>query len=92
MEQAKPMLFFFNLRRGGEVLEDPEGVACLDVEEARSKAVLAARSMMASEAMSGIVDLDQEITVVTDNEIVASIPFGDAVLFRAHRVDSAPPP
>lgn len=48
--------------------------------------------MMASEAMSGIVDLDPQITVVTGNEIVATVSFGDAVLFRTQRVDCAPQP
>lgn len=83
MPSLTPGLFFFDLRQGDRLIRDDEGVACQNLREAQTMAVAAARSMFAADAMSGLVDLDQEIRVLHCGEVVASVNFRDAVTLRS---------
>lgn len=74
--------FYFNFRQGNLLVADAEGVRCHDLADAQAKALAAARGMFAADALAGSVDLDQEITILSGDEVVASVSFQDAVTFR----------
>ena len=78
----KPILFFFHLRSGADLLVDEEGVRCSSLDEARALALRAAREIISEDVLAGELDLDQEIIVTSRGRIAASIAFSDAVGFR----------
>ena len=72
--------YFFHLHdRSGQTV-DQLGREIADLDEARSRAITAARAIMRADVGSGIVDLTARIEV-TDAEggVVLTLPFGEAV-------------
>lgn len=46
LPQAKPALYYFNIRTESGVIEDPEGDICLGLQEAREKALAEASALI----------------------------------------------
>ena len=71
--------FFMHLRDTAEELLDPEGVELLDLDAVRSKALAAARDVIAGDLRNGIIDLRYRIDAENDaGDIVYSLPFKHA--------------
>jgi hypothetical protein len=72
--------YFFHIRDGGLVIEDPDGGDFQSIEEARAEAILSARELLAARLKSGDVLDGQLIEIATvDGTIVALIPLKDAI-------------
>ena len=76
MNQVAQSIFYFNYRRGDDLLLDEEGVRCTGVAEAHSKAVACARALLSADILCGWLDLDQEIVITSgDGTTSLSLPF-----------------
>ena len=83
MEHPPGRTYFFHLRKGSRVLNDPEGVVCADSEAAIAVALKSARAILSADICEGVVDLDQEILVTSEcDQLIGSVPFAQAVHFR----------
>ena len=73
--------FYFHLRDHTDELLDPEGVECANVQAIATKALSAARDLIAGDVKDGAIDLRYRIDVEdAASEIVHSIEFEDAVI------------
>jgi hypothetical protein len=71
---------FFHLHERGSVLIDEEGVEVESLEEARTRALREARSIMSSEVAAGQLCLSCHISVEdAEGSILLTLPFRDAV-------------
>lgn len=74
--------YYFHLRDGEDILLDPEGRE-LDAGDVRKCALEEARAIIADEARSGLIALDQRLDVENGSgEIVLSLQFADAVVIK----------
>jgi hypothetical protein len=74
------MLLMFHLSEGTRDVFDDEGVDCESLDDARRKALAAAREIIAAQALKGRVNLDARIDVTDDTgRVVLCVPFSDAV-------------
>jgi hypothetical protein len=72
--------YFFHIRDGDALIEDPDGEDYQSVEEARSEAILSARDLLAARLKSGEILDGQTIEITTaDGDIVAIVPLKDAI-------------
>jgi hypothetical protein len=72
-------MYFFHLRNGVDVLLDPDGRQ-IERNSIAAAALAEARAIVAADAGSGTIDLDQKIEVQDSNgKIVHRIEFEDAV-------------
>ena len=74
-------LFYMNIRKGRELLEDWEGQDFLSLSEARTEAVQSARELMAARMASGRMP-EHHVTFEIANEfrkIVLVMPFEEAI-------------
>lgn len=78
--------FYFHLYQSGEMLVDPEGVVIADLAAVRAEALVAARDLIAADAMTGVIDLSTCLRVVDEaNQPVLELHFADAVAFVSGR-------
>ncbi len=72
--------YFFHVRDGGELIEDPDGVECPDADAARVEAIGAARDIMADRARKGL-DVSHWAFKITDPSgmLVMNMPFSEAI-------------
>lgn len=77
--------YFFHLQDGVDALLDPEGRE-LDADQISAAALGEARAMIAADALSGRIDLNQSIEVKDSaGKVVHRIEFADAVeLMQLH--------
>lgn len=72
--------YFFNIRRDGDVVVDPEGDDFPSLEEARSSAVKAIRELAAARIKGGDAIADESIEIVNDaGAVETSVSFHDVV-------------
>lgn len=72
--------FYFQLNECGKVLSDPEGVEMRDLDEARARAVIEARTIMCAEVAEGRLCLSCSIEVRDAGGLaVLDVPFREAV-------------
>lgn len=72
--------YFFHIRDGGIVIEDPDGGEFPNLEEARAQAILSARELLAARLKSGQVLDGQIIEIATaEGAVVAVVPLKDAI-------------
>lgn len=72
--------YFFHIRDGGVLIEDPDGGNFQSIEEARSEAILSARDLLADRLRSGGILDGQTIEITTSNGfVVAVVPLKDAI-------------
>ena len=72
--------YFFDLEECGSPTPDLEGQICLDVDDARTRAVQAARAIMATEVKNGHLCLGCKIEIFDERRIkVATVNFRDVV-------------
>jgi hypothetical protein len=72
--------YFFHIRDGDILIEDPDGEEYQSVEAARSGAILSARDLLAARLKSGEILDGQTIEITTaDGHVVAIVPFKDAI-------------
>ena len=75
-----PMRYFMHICNGNGFVEDEEGIELPDDEAARSKAIAAARDVMAADLRDGQLDLTSFIEVEDEaHNLLFSITFGDAI-------------
>lgn len=71
--------FFMHLRDGTDEVLDPEGVELPDLDAARSKALTAARDVLAGDVRHGLIDLRYRIDAEDEaGRLVYSLPFKHA--------------
>jgi len=56
--------FYFHLRDGGQLIDDPEGTELADAEHARTEAIKAAREILGAAIRYGIEPASDAIAVV----------------------------
>ena len=72
--------FFLHLHECGTLIDDEDGVVLADLADARSRAVLEARTVMSSEVREGRLCLSCYILVETErHEEVYRLPFHEAL-------------
>jgi hypothetical protein len=75
--------YFFHLRDGQDDLLDPEGTVLLGIAEAQECALQHARSIIADDALGGVINLDQRIDVEDEKgTLLHSKPLVDAVSIK----------
>jgi hypothetical protein len=73
-------LYYFHLSDGHEVVIDPEGQDIADPAQIGDLALKEARAMIAQDALTGRIQLDQYIEVRdAAGKLVHQLPFRDAV-------------
>jgi hypothetical protein len=73
-------LYFFNVRGGPSPAEAEEGWSHADEAAARSAAIDAARALIASEALDGILDLKSRIDVEDEaGRLIFTVTFKSVV-------------
>ena len=70
--------FYFHIRHGDVVKQDPEGSELASIEEARQEAVLAARELLAERLLRGQPVNDDVFEIADEGGIVV-----DTVAFRS---------
>ena len=74
--------YFFHLKDGADTLIDPEGRELAD-DQVEAAALGEARAMIAADALSGTINLDQTIEIRNAaGEVIHRRPFEDAVAIR----------
>ena len=72
--------FYFHLRQGKDLIEDPEGVELPDVAAAHEEAIGAAREIMADRVKVGKVVNGEEFVICGEaGQPIATIPFKAAL-------------
>jgi hypothetical protein len=72
--------YFFHLRDGVDVLLDEEGRDLIDIGAIKQAALTEVRFMISSDALEGVIRLDQRLDVEgTNGSIVYTLAFTDAV-------------
>lgn len=72
--------FYFHLRDDVDQILDPEGIDCLNADAVATKALAAARDLIADDAKSGMIDMRYRIDVEdTSGRLVHSVEFEGAV-------------
>ena len=75
------MRYFFHLRENHDYVVDEEGIELADLDAVRIAATAAARSVIASDAMTGKLPLRAVLEVNDGNgQRVLELPFRDTVL------------
>lgn len=84
--------YFFHLRDGVDVLLDPDGQELDDLDAVARVAMREARALVAAEALSGFVHLDQRIDVENEQgELIHRVDFAVAVrIIRRASTPAAP--
>jgi hypothetical protein len=73
-------LYYFHLRHGGSLKEDPEGGVFADVQEATISAMQDARELMAAKIKNGVpIDNDSFELHDQDGALVAVVRFHDVL-------------
>lgn len=74
------MRYYFNIREGGTLIEDPDGQEFATPEAMRTEAVEAARELMATRLLSG-QPMDGRTFEMVDEAgtLVGELPFRDAI-------------
>lgn len=72
--------FYFHIRDGSGLIEDPDGSDLPDLDAARAEALASAREILANRLRSGEV-LDGQSIEITDaaGEVLATVPLKDAI-------------
>jgi hypothetical protein len=71
--------FYFHVRNGSELIEDPEGMELPNVVAARAEAIQAARDILAEKVRFGS-DLKGELFEIWDeNGLIESVPLRDSL-------------
>ena len=77
--------YFFHLREGNRVIEDPDGGAFLDLDAARSEALASAREMLAERLKAGRVLDGQQIDICDEaGQKLATVRFREAFQVLSH--------
>ena len=72
--------YFFHIRDGDILIEDPDGADFQNVAEARAEAILSARDLLAERLRTGGILDGQTIEITTsDGLVVAVVPLKDAI-------------
>lgn len=75
--------FYFHLRDSVDVLLDPDGMECADLDTLVSETLRMARDVIAGDVRSGEIDLHYHIDVEDDaGTVVHSLSFADAVTIK----------
>lgn len=75
--------FFFHIRDGATLIEDPEGSVLPNIEAAREEAMQAARQILASKILAGEVVDGQTFEIIDETgAMCATLPFKDAMRLR----------
>ena len=73
-------LYYLHLRSDTELIHDPEDIDLVDLDAARRECILNIRSLVADDALTGIIDLASEIDVEDENgRPVLTVRFDEAV-------------
>jgi hypothetical protein len=71
--------YYFHVREGSRVAEDPDGGAFIDLEAARDEALATAREMLAERLKAGRVLDGQQIDICDEaGETLATLRFREA--------------
>lgn len=75
--------FFFHIRDGDELIEDPDGTVLPDLEAARLEAIEGARAVLAAKVLAGKV-IDGQKFEITDESgnVLELMPFKSALIFE----------
>jgi hypothetical protein len=86
--------FYMHVCNGNGFVEDDEGVELPDEATARTKAIAAARDVMAGDMRKGELDLTSFIEVEDEaKQLLFTLTFADAVtITHRHSPPPAPPP
>lgn len=74
-------VYFFNIRRRGQIIEDEEGVELADLDAARNEAIASVRDLAADELRSeSAVDTSDGIDVVdSDGHVLLAVTVAQAI-------------
>jgi hypothetical protein len=78
--------YYLHIQQGDQLLRDPDGIECLDLEAARAEAVAGIRDILAEAIKRGADDGLEDVLVITDEsgrELI-TIPFSEALPPRMH--------
>jgi len=77
--------YYFHVREGNRVMEDPDGGAFLDLQAARDEALAAAREMLAERLKAGRVLDGQQIDICDEaGATLATVRFREAFELLPH--------
>jgi hypothetical protein len=77
--------YYFHLREGDRVIEDPDGGPFRDLDAARSEALASAREMLAERLKAGRVLDGQEIEICdAEGHRLATVRFREAFTLLPH--------
>lgn len=82
--------FFFHIRDGDELIEDPDGSVLRDLEAARAEAIAGARAVLAAKVLAGQV-IDGQKFEITDESgnVLELIPFRSALILVNDAADTS---
>lgn len=77
--------YYFHLRDGNDVIEDPEGSAFLNLQAARQEALATAREILAERVRTGQVVGGQQIDICdSKGHRLSTVPFCEAFKLWTH--------
>lgn len=75
-------VFYFHVRNGESIEEDPEGIDLPTIEKAEEEAILGAREILAERLLSGdIIDGQSFLITSEDGRVVREVPFKSVLKF-----------
>lgn len=78
------MRMYFNLTEGSKTFIDDEGFEVSDIDEARCRAVVAARALIAAQVQEGFLDTAARIDIAdADGDIRMTVPFSEVFIEKA---------
>lgn len=77
---------YFNLTEGSKTFTDDEGFEVSDIAEAKRRAVVAARALIAAQVQEGFLDTAARIDIAdADGNIRMTVPFAEVFIEKAGR-------
>ncbi len=78
------MRMYFNLTEGSKTFIDDEGFEVSDIAEAKRRAVVAARALIAAQVQEGFLDTAARIDIAdADGDIRMTVPFSEVFIEKA---------
>lgn len=79
------MRMYFNLTEGTKTFIDEEGFEVADIVEAKRRAVIAARALIAAQVQDGYLDTAARIEIAGgDGDIKLIVPFSDVFIEKSN--------
>jgi hypothetical protein len=74
------MRYFLHMRRGEELIQDPDGTELPNLDAVRAEAIQGARQILAQNVMSGSVVTGRKFEICDEQgKVLLVVPFSEAV-------------